>query len=103
MSTEEHEREPATRDGEPEPHFADVGSVSDAAFWLATAVVSGVVGNAAYDVLKDQAKALLRRFGRRPILDAVHKELPGRSAHPDLPPAEIERRCVELLDRAEED
>ncbi|WP_437611384.1 hypothetical protein WMF20_05740 [Sorangium sp. So ce834] len=82
-----------------EPHLADPGNLADAAQWLVNAAVTGVIGNATYDLIK----ALLDRHSRQKLMAKVREILPGKAASLKAEPSDVEARVEQALDKAEEE
>ncbi|WP_437907183.1 hypothetical protein WME95_04580 [Sorangium sp. So ce327] len=96
---DEGSKTPGTPEEQGEPHLADPGNLADAAQWLVGAVVSGVIGNATYDLIK----ALVDRHSRRKLMAKVREILPGKAAAMKLEPRQIEERVEQALNKAEEE
>ena len=84
-----------------EPHLADLSTLAEAAQWLVTAAVGGVVGNFTYEFVKAKARALIHRYGRRQLLEQVREVSIQQEPQHTLPASEVERRCETLLRDAE--
>ncbi len=52
-----------------EPHLLDWGNLTEVAQWIALAATSGVIGSAAYELLK----GIKRRFGRSRLKELEDK------------------------------
>lgn len=99
MSTDDAQRATPPPDEAPEPHLADPGNLSEAAQFVVTAAIGGVIGNAAYDLIK----TLLQRHTRRRLMDKIREILPSKAAAAGEAPKQIEERVEQALQKAEDD
>jgi hypothetical protein len=86
---------PATDPNAREP-VLDLGNFPEIALWLASTVVSGVIGNAAYDYLK----AVKRRFGRDRVAELqeqVYRALKQVKRKPNVSDQDLRRRAEALF------
>ncbi|HOB46053.1 MAG TPA: hypothetical protein PKM60_07780 [Zoogloea sp.] len=78
-----------------QPHL-DLGNLVQIAEWIANAAASGVVGNAAYNALKN----LRSRYGKRPVdelKEKVFDELRRVKHKPGVADADLKRRVEQLF------
>ncbi len=83
-----------------DPKLLDVSDLIEVAQWILIAVTSGVIGNAAYDLLK----SVKRRFGQprlRELEDKVNREIDELAENPDVTKEEIRMRVRALFGRYE--
>lgn len=88
--------QPPTTDPNAREPVLDLGNFAEIAFWLASAVASGVIGNAAYDYLK----AVKRRFGRDRVAELqeqVYQALRQVKRKPNVSDQDLRLRAEALF------